>query len=147
MAHPLHPALVHLPIGCFSLATLVDVAMRVDVTTRFVDVPLSAEFILLAGLIAALPAMVAGVIDYLKIDNSAIQRTAQFHMTLMLSAWSIYLLSYFFRVESPLLPTGNGGNGKAFALSLAGFLCLVIGGWQGGKLVYFHGTGVDRRKR
>lgn len=136
--HPIHPALVHLPIGCFSLATLADAA------SFFIDIEFfPADTVLLIGIIAAIPAMIAGLVEFLTVDDPLALKTAHLHMALMLTAWAIYLISYLLRIESINLPGINRWSHGAQWLSFVAFFCLMVGGWFGGRLVYHHGTGVN----
>ena len=136
--HPIHPALVHLPIGCFSLATLADVA------NYFFDIAFfPADTVLLIGIVAAVPAMIAGLVEFLNVDDPLALKTAHLHMALMLTAWTIYLFSYLLRIESINLPGISHWNHGAQWLSCFAFFCLIVGGWLGGRLVYHHGIGVD----
>jgi uncharacterized membrane protein len=99
--------------------------------------------LLAIGIVAALPAMVAGLIDLCKIDESSpAMRIANWHMYFVVMAWLLYATSLFMRVE-------GGGfirpGGAAIGLSLLGFLLLTVAGWLGGKLVYGCGVGVDKQ--
>ncbi len=76
--HPLHPMLVHLPIALWVLATACDGLTLVGVVQAW---PL-AWLCLAVGLVAALPAMAAGLADYAGLAESAVP-TANRHMTLM----------------------------------------------------------------
>lgn len=137
MRHPLHPALVHFPIACWSLATAADLASLAwgEPAWRFAGV------LLLAGIGFAIPAMLAGLPELAKVagDNPAIKDVNR-HMIMVMSALSCYVASLFLRLHGtsfvePGLP--------AIGLSVLGFLCLGVAGWLGGKLVYGHRLGVS----
>ncbi len=138
MSHPLHPALVHFPIACWSLATAGDLASLYwgEPAWRFAGVSMAI------GVAAAVAAMAAGLFELLKIENgSPAMRDANRHMLLMMAAWSCYAASLFLRLEGVALTRPDAfGTG----LSAGGFVILCIGGWLGGKLVYRHGVGVRR---
>lgn len=137
MRHPLHPALVHFPIACWTLATAADLASLVfgEPAWRFAGV------LLLAGIGFAIPAMLAGLLELARLaqDSPAIKDVNR-HMIMVMAALSCYLASLFLRlhgmhfVEPDLLAIG---------LSVLGFLCLGVAGWLGGKLVYGHRLGVS----
>jgi len=137
MRHPLHPALVHFPIACWSLATAADLASLAwgEPAWRL------AGILLLAGIGFSIPAMLAGLLELAKVagDNPAIKDVNR-HMIMVMSALSCYVASLFLRLQGtsfvePGLP--------AIGLSVLGFLCLGVAGWLGGKLVYGHRLGVS----
>lgn len=138
MAHPLHPAVVHFPIACWTISTFGDIAS--------VWLGRSAwEFsgILLAlGIATGIAAMITGMLDFGKIAHSEeMGATADAHMQLVLTAWILYALSLLLRcTELELQAPGIA----EISLSGVGWLVLLAAGWQGGKLVYVHGAGVSR---
>ena len=137
MRHPLHPALVHFPIACWSLATAADLASLAwgEPAWRF------AGILLLAGIGFSIPAMLAGLLELAKIDgdNPAI-RDVNRHMIMVMSALSCYVASLFLRLHGTSFVEPGP---PAIGLSALGFLCLGVAGWLGGKLVYGHRLGVS----
>jgi uncharacterized membrane protein len=139
MKHPLHPALVHFPIACWSLAFAADAASLLwgEPAWRL------AGLFMAIGTALALPAMATGLIDFLKLPAghsgaSDVER----HMYCVLGAWLAFASSLGVRVEGlQLLPPG----GVALGLSATGFVVLCVAGWLGGRLVYTHGIGQARR--
>jgi len=139
MAHPVHPALVHFPIACWSLATTGDVAGLAFGDQRIWFV---SNVLLVCGLVTALAAMTAGLFELRKIlDDSPAMRVAYWHMSLVLSAWAVYALSLYMRWNGAALIQPDG---VAIGLSALGFLLLAAAGWVGGTLVYGYGIGVER---
>ncbi|OOG56444.1 DUF2231 domain-containing protein [Rhodanobacter sp. C03] len=137
MRHPLHPALVHFPIACWSLATAADLASLVwgEPVWRFAGV------LLVAGIGFSIPAMLAGFLELMKIteDSPAIKDVNR-HMIVVMSALAFYTASLLLRLHGthltePGLP--------AIGSSVLGFLFLCAAGWLGGKLVYGHRLGVS----
>ena len=135
--HPLHPAVVHFPVACWSLATLADIA------SLWLGQPAwwLAGVLLAIGLLTALAAMATGLIEFVRIaaDSPAL-RDANRHMLLVMAAWTLYAASLVLRLQGTSL-TSPGW--PALATSIAGFLCLGAAGWMGGKLVYQHRLGAD----
>ena len=137
MRHPLHPALVHFPVACWSLATAADLASLAwgEPAWRF------AGIVLLAGIGFSIPAMLAGFLELAKLaeDGPAIKDVNR-HMLIVMCALACYVTSMILRlhgtqlVEPGLLAIGS---------SVLGFLCLGVAGWLGGKLVYGHRLGVS----
>lgn len=135
--HPLHPALVHFPVACWSLATFADLAsLHVGERAWW-----PGGMLLLAGSALALPAMLAGLYEMTRIPaRSPAMQTVYLHMGAMLAAFTLYLTSLLLRAEHfQLHQPGNA----SLALDIAGFLALAAGGWCGGRLVYHYGIGTN----
>lgn len=142
MSHPLHPALVHFPVACWSLGTLADLAGLW--WTRWPLWQLSAAM-LAVGCATGLLAAAAGLVELLKLPpEHPAAADANRHMLLALTAWSLYAGSLFLRTRD-LMPIEP--DAIAIAASIAGFLALAATGWLGGKLVYVHGVGRADAKR
>lgn len=141
MRHPLHPALVHFPVACWSLATLADFASLHwgEAAWR------PAGQLLIAGTLLAIPALLAGFYELVRVaDDSPALHDLYWHMGAMSTALLLYAISLFARLDhSTLLAPGTG----AVACSALGFVALCIGGWLGGKLVYTHRLGGDTMRR
>ncbi|MGB3835016.1 DUF2231 domain-containing protein [Castellaniella sp.] len=134
MRHPLHPALVHFPIACWSLATLADFSSLWlgESAWRW------SAGLLMVGCVVALLAMMAGLMELSRVPDGPALRDVYLHMGLMLAAFTLYTARLFLRLDhlQPLAP-----DVLALLLSLAGFITLAVGGWLGGRLVYGHGIG------
>lgn len=135
MRHPLHPALVHFPVACWSLATFADFASLHwgEAAWR------PAGQLLVIGCALSVPALLAGFFELTRLtDDSPAWRTLYLHMGAMSSALLLYVVSLFARLDhTTLLAPGR----IALACGVLGFLALTIGGWLGGKLVYGFGLG------
>lgn len=142
MKHPLHPALVHFPIACWSLASLADLAGQWSTRWPFAQWSLG---LLIVGCATGLVAAGAGLLDFSKLAPAhPALADASRHMALALTAWGLYAVSLLLRVDGmqPVPPTAT-----ALVPSGLGFLTLCATGWLGGKLVYEHGAGVvDQRQ-
>jgi len=133
--HPLHPAVVHFPVACWSLATFADVA------SLWLGRPAwrLAGVLLAIGTLAALAAMATGLVEFARIEaGSPALRDANRHMLLVMATWGLYAASLFLRVQDMTLAAPGW---PALAASVAGFVCLGAAGWMGGKLVYQHHVG------
>lgn len=139
MGHPLHPALVHFPIACWSLATIADLA-----SLQWGEPAWKLAGALLAiGTLAALAAMAGGFLELAKLDaDHPAMRDANRHMLLAMTAWSLYAASLFLRLDGMTLLRPDPVD---IGLGVAGFGVLAVAGWFGGKLVYRHGVGVERQ--
>lgn len=134
MRQPLHPALVHFPVACWSLAVAADFA-----GWHFGEMAWSWSGGLLAvGCAMALVAMIAGLVELSRVPEGSAMRDAYLHMAAMLAAFAFFTSRLLLRLEHfhPLAP-----DGLSMILDVGGFFTLVIGGWLGGRLVYGHGVG------
>lgn len=135
--HPLHPIFTHFPMALWMVSLLWDGLglWRGD--------PFWWNFsfwCITVGLIFAFLAVVTGLIDYVKLPQGGpADSTAMRHMLIVIAAAVMYTGSFFFRLGMPI-PTGNRLI-LVLALSVSGFVLLLIGGWYGGELVYRYGVG------
>jgi uncharacterized membrane protein len=135
--HPLHPLFTHFPMALWMVSLLWDLLgiWRGD--------PLWWSFSfwsIAVGLIFALFAVVTGLIDFAKIPQSgSAEVIAIRHMLLVMTATILYAGSFFARLGVPI-PSGIKLI-IALALSVLGFILLLVGGWFGGELVYRYGIG------
>lgn len=124
LGHPLHPALVAAPLGCWTAASLMDLAGERAAARRLVG----------AGLLAVLPAATTGLSDWLDTDGAE-RRVGMVHMISNTAAAAVYTGSWGSR--------RRGRHGLGAALGLLGAAVAGIGGWLGGHLTYALGVGVD----
>ena len=137
MRHPLHPALVHFPVACWSLGTAADLA------GRHWGIPAwrLGGLLLAVGTLMALPAMLAGFYELTRLaDDSPATRDVYLPLTVALVATTLYATALLLRWRGGAL-TAPGASG--IALDLAGFAALAVAGWLGGRLVYGHRLGGD----
>jgi uncharacterized membrane protein len=132
-AHPLHPALVHFPLGLLLSASIVDAASMAGWWTdaRF------AALLIAGGLAMALPAMAAGLWDFGRLDDRQAQ-LAQRHIAAVGIAWLAYAAALYLRRD--VLAGAGAVSGASLALGFAGAAALAFGGYLGGELVYRHGA-------
>ncbi|WP_313621888.1 DUF2231 domain-containing protein [Achromobacter sp.] len=132
--HPLHPALVHFPVACWSLAVAADFAglWFGEAAWRW------SGGLLAVGCGMAVLAMLAGMLELSRIPDGPALRVAYWHMGVMLVAATLFTLRLVLRLEQwrPLEP-----DAVSLMLDAAGFVCLAAGGWLGGALVYRYGVG------
>jgi uncharacterized membrane protein len=136
--HPLHPALVALPIGCFFLVLVGDVAhARTDA-----DFWYTFSFVCLgAGILTALAAAAAGLVDYFGVKMSeAGGRVATIHLVLNLTCVALYALNWVLRRHEAALHTARWA--LVFGLEVVTFLALGVSGWLGGRIVFENKVGV-----
>lgn len=137
---PLHPAAAHLPIGLWLLVPCLDAAFL------FLGTELWAVLALWCGGLgcaAALPALGTGIAEFLRIEeNTAAERQAFKHMTLMSIAWVAFGTGWLLRVTLGQQQVAHPG---LFLIgSVLSTLVLAVGAHAGGELTYRHGVGVPR---
>lgn len=137
LGHPIHPMLVHVPIGLWAAGSLCDALAAFGVAAAW---PL-AWFAIAGGTAAALVTMTAGLVDYADLRENAVP-TALRHMALMGLAWLLYAAAFLLRSDR-FSPAAEPSL-TAMILGWAGFAALAAGAWHGGQLVYRFGAGVDR---
>lgn len=122
--HPLHPALVVVPMGAWLSASLLDLSGG-DAA--------AARRLIAFGCLGALPAAAAGAADFL--DTKAEERRVTFvHAAINDLALLLYFSSWRSR--------RGGRRVKGTLLALAGSGVLLAGGWLGGHLAFRLGVGV-----
>lgn len=89
-----------------------------------------------------MPAMVVGVYDFMQLpDEDGLMQAFYKHISFISMAWILYLASGYIRlgdnlVLAPpaLLPALVSG---------VGLICLCMGGWYGGQMVYKYHLGIN----
>jgi uncharacterized membrane protein len=135
--HPVHPVVTHFPMALLPVSFLGDlIGIWTDASFWW-----SFSFYNLAiGLVLSIPALITGMIDFMAIpQEGAADRVAMRHMTIIITAITLYTGSFFIRfgVEIP----SGWRLINSVSLSLLGLIFLLIGGWLGGQLVYRFGVG------
>jgi uncharacterized membrane protein len=136
--HPMHPLLVRVPIGAFSLVLIGDIGHFVTADPfwyRFSVVAINL------GVTFALFAAAVGAVDYLGLWlNRRATSIATWHALINVAAVSLYAVSDVIRMSGAGLRSGR--RWIAVTASTAGFLFLGIAGWLGGKLAHEERVGV-----
>src|SRR5438876_10479426 len=103
LKHPIHPMLVHFPIGLFVLSFMFDLASLVFPLEPYLI--RDSFYAMLLGVIMALVAAVPGFVDYTDIrSDHPGKRTATAHMILNLLVVAIYGINLGVRSSSLLDP-------------------------------------------
>ena len=144
LGHPLHPALVHVPVGLWPAALVFDL---LSISGFGGNVFVRASFYcILGGLIVAVPAMAAGVADWwdIKPDKPA-WKIGIYHMIANAVATAVWLVNLLLRLR--LRDSAGGASELLLLLSVVGACILVFSGYLGGRMVYGHGIGIARHSK
>lgn len=140
--HPIHPALVTLPIGIWHLGAVLDL---IALFSKNECVQEAADYAVTAGLVGAGMSAVAGLAEYQRVPQSQEAKdTALTHAAVNVSAVALNSINAIVR-------NGRRGAGKPGGMLPKLLSWSVIGlvnysGWLGGKLVYNLGTAVDTNR-
>ncbi len=141
LGHPLHPALVHIPVALWPAALLFDVLSRAGMGGNLL-VRLSF-YAIAVGLATALLAVPTGLVDWSSIKREKpAWKIGLYHMiingiVILLSAANLGTRVSHFRAATEV-------NGVGLWFSVAATVLLLVGGYLGGLMVFDHGISVAR---
>jgi uncharacterized membrane protein len=140
--HPLHPAVVAIPIGAWTASVVLDVASRLFGSPASAATATHAAWWLLAlGVLGALAAAALGFLDLVAIPTGTrAWRVGLTHMTCNLTATVLFAVGWFLRRDD-VAPAGGTPWGYV-VLSLVALALLGAGGFLGGELAYRYGVRV-----
>lgn len=134
---PLHPMLVHFPIACWGLSTMLDIS---SIVGNVEIIKMLAMYLNGFALIFLLPVLLAGALE-LKFENwddvkavSVLEK----HVVLVLTASILYGSSFYWKLK---FSSEINYCSPSLYLSIIGFMVLMIGAHYGGTLVYRYGIG------
>lgn len=137
--HPLHPAIVHLPVALWLVAVAADLA---GWTTRQAEWWSLGWACLALGVVGGVLAMTTGLMELAALPRGhSAGDVAMRHLSVMVSAWFLFVVSLVARGSVPVAAP----PWWATVVAIAGGAMTVYGGWLGGHLVYRHGVGVQGR--
>jgi len=140
--HPVHPSLVHFPIGLFMLSFLIDLLGLLVSDNTFVR---AAYYAIAGGIGMGLLAVIPGLVDYFDIrsDHPA-KRIATRHMLLNFAVLGMFGANFGLRSAASDLTRIET---FPLLLSIAGVATVMYSGYLGGTMVYNDGIGVGRHRR
>lgn len=133
LGHPLHPALVGIPLGAWTVAFVLDL---VEETTGERHLRRGADLAVAVGLAGAAGSAVTGLTDWKDVDGPP-RRTGMAHALLNVAATALYIASAVQRRKR------HRGAGRA--LAYAGFGLSLAASWLGGHLVFSDRIGVEHK--
>lgn len=144
LGHPLHPALVHLPIGAWTAACVLDIIGRIGGPNA--DLARLAIYFVGAGLFFAVLAVPTGIADWsgIKREKPA-WKLGLFHLSGNALAAFVWCgnLGLRLRALDPPEPT----TAPILLTSLLGTLLLAASGYLGKLMVFDHGISVARKSK
>lgn len=127
LGHPLHPAMIPVPVGCWTASAIFDL----------IGEERAADLTLGLGLLGAVGAAVTGAAQWQDAgDDRTVKRVGALHALLNTGATALYAGSWLAR--------RNGNRSTGVALSTLGLAVSTVSAWLGGELAYEMGIGVDR---
>ncbi|HLD99755.1 MAG TPA: DUF2231 domain-containing protein [Bdellovibrionota bacterium] len=138
MRHPLHPLLVHLPVGLWIGSLIFDI---IFLASGNANLAIASYYSMLIGIIAVALAAPTGLADYVTIPaNTRPKRLATTHMIMNVGITVLYLINLIVRRSAEggvptFVTTGQ------FIFSIICVVLLGISGYLGGLLVYNYGVG------
>ena len=127
LGHPLHPAVVLLPVGFWTSSAVFDLLGEEE----------PADLMLKLGLGGAIVATVTGAAQWQDSgEERKPRRLGALHAGLNTLATVLYASSWVLRAR--------GSRGAGVALSTAGYGLVSVSSWLGGELAYDLGLGVNR---
>ncbi len=133
LGHALHPIIVDIPLGAWTVAIIADM---VGLTGKVS--PGVGDFGVFVGLVAALAAVVTGYNDHHETYGKEL-RVATAHGLIMTTTTILYAVSFLLRWQG-----ASSSHGLAIWIAVAGYVLLLAGGYFGGDLVFAIGTMVNR---
>jgi nitrite reductase/ring-hydroxylating ferredoxin subunit/uncharacterized membrane protein len=135
--HPIHPLLVTLPVGTWTLAVGLDLLALLGLARRR-PAERTTRTALVAGAAGAVASAATGLADWQHVNERA-RRVGLVHAAANGTALALMLTSLVLR--------GRGRRGAGQLASAAGWACMAVGGYLGGHLVYRRRIGMDHADR
>jgi uncharacterized membrane protein len=132
LGHPLHPAIITVPIGAWTTAVILDIA---NIVLQIKACGTAADLSYLIGLGGAGAALVTGLTEWSYLEGNA-RRVTFVHAMSNTIAATLITTSLVLRMA--------GFRGIGFLVALVAVGAVGFGGWLGGELAYHYGAGVGR---
>jgi uncharacterized membrane protein len=138
--HPIHPMLVPIPIACFVGALVTDIAYAQTAEMQWTNF---SAWLLLAGIVFAVLAAIAGMVDVLAEPRIRRLRPAWIHVIGNVTVLVLAIINSLVHTHdayTSVVPTG-------LVLSVITVLLLLVTGWNGWEMVYRHRVGIAPEDR
>jgi len=143
LRHPLHPILVHFPIGLWVLSLVLDLFTVILGPNN--SLVRAALYAMVGGTGMAVLAALPGLVDWadIRADHPA-KKPATYHMWLNIAAVIVYAFNIALRFGAL---EENRTPGIELLLSIIGVAIILASGYLGGMIVYDDGIAVGRYRR
>ncbi len=139
LGHPLHAALVHVPVGAWIVACGLDLAWFAGWIASPIALRL-AHYAVAFGLLGALVAVGPGLADWLQIKpGKPAKKIGVYHLLLNAAAAAMWGVNFVLRLDTP-----DAVTTPILLTSFAGTALLLVGAYLGSLMVYDQGIGVAR---
>ncbi len=133
--HRIHPMLIPFPLGLLLTSVVFDVVYLLTDNGKWSEI---AFWMIAAGVIGGLAAIVFGAIDFARVpEGTRAHSIGVMHALLSVSMVVLFAVSWLLRMDAPGEP-----GAIPIILSLLGAGLAVATGWFGGELVERLGVGV-----
>jgi uncharacterized membrane protein len=144
LGHPLHPAIVHVPVGLWPMATLLDLIVFYGSGSEIL--PRLAFYAVIVGLVAALAAVPAGVADWIPIKQGRpAWKLGLYHLLLNLGSAIIWTINCGLRANT--LGSPEPITLPILLTSILATGLVLVGGYLGCRLTFEHGVSVARQSK
>ena len=141
LGHPVHAALVHIPVGSWTAACLLDIAHQAQWMTA--DTGRLPTYLVGFGLLGALLAVAPGIADWLPIKKEKpAWKLGLYHMLLNVIALIVWAANFYLRLQSDAVVTN-----AILGTSVVGTLLVFVSGYLGSRMVFDQGTSVARHSK
>lgn len=141
LGHPLHPAIVHVPVGAWTAACLLDGCIRLGASHP--TLPRVALYSVVFGLLATLFAVPTGLAEWTAIKKEKpAWRLGLYHLLLNAGAAIVWAGNVGLRLSA--LETTDPISNAVLLTSLVGTALLFWGAYLGHLMAFDHGIGVAR---
>ncbi len=136
LGHPLHPTLTDVPIGAWTVSTVLDVA---EAARGRNSLARGADTAIGIGIVGALFAAAAGMTDWYRLKGRSERRVGLVHGLLNIGATALFTTAWFLR-KGRQRRTGR-------QVAFMGYALAFVSAYLGGSLVYEQKIGVDHAQR
>ena len=141
LGHPLHPALVHIPLGLWLVAAVLDVLIVLDVGVAVLT--RLSLYCVIGGLVSVLAVVPTGVADWAPIKKEKpAWKLGLYHMLLNMLAIFVWAGNFGLRLDA--LDEVAGITTPILVTSLLGAGLLMVSGYLGSLMVFHRGVSVAR---
>ena len=127
--HPIHPMLVPFPIVCFVGTLITDITYAITADMQWANF---SAWLLLAGLVVSVFAVIAGLVDAIGDRRILRLRPAWIHVLGNLVALALAILNALVHTRDAYTSVVPAG----LILSALTVVVLIVTGWVGGQMVY-----------